>query len=227
MYYLYLDESGELGRKPGSSRYFVITILCTDRPKALAKRVKKEKGRLYGGGWPKDVEIKGTTLWGAEHIPGIPPAIAARRGEILGNIIENILAGPVKVHYSVARKDRLSDHLLVAPYGITFNYLAGTLIIRGYREHYNGPLELIVDQRSKETHSKMKFDGYVETRLLADCDHAAGLTIRHEESHVVPGLQAVDFISWGLFRYYEHNDSTFKKLIEPAVGYCDRWYPGK
>jgi hypothetical protein len=88
-------------------------------------------------------------------------------------------------------------------------------------------LTITVDQRSKETHSKMKFNGYLETRLAADCDHSGALTISHAESHLVPGLQAVDFLSWGLFRHYEHGDSRYKEIITPIVGYKDDWYSWK
>ena len=47
MYHLYLDESGELGLKSGSSQFFVVTVLSTAHPKALAKRVRKEKASTY------------------------------------------------------------------------------------------------------------------------------------------------------------------------------------
>jgi hypothetical protein len=114
-----------------------------------------------------------------------------------------------------------------ADYGVAYNILCGTLLCRGYEKYYKGPLEIVVDQRSKETHSKMKFDGYLETRLIGDCSHTDPVTIRHEESSSVPGLQAVDFLSWGLFRHYEHKDSKFRKLIQPIVGYRDDWYSSK
>lgn len=224
---LYMDESGELGQKPGSSKFFLITILSTSHPKALRKRVKREKAKLYNAGWPKGVEIKGTTLWGADHIPQIPQAVAGKRLDSLRSIINSIVSGPVKVHYSIARKDRLTPHLRSAPYGVVFNFLACTLLVRAYPNFLRGPLDLTVDQRSKETGIKMKFDGYVETRLVTDCNHQDGLEISHKESHDNPGLQAADFMSWGLFRHFEHGDDQFAKLIVPAVGYVDAWYPGK
>jgi Protein of unknown function (DUF3800) len=72
MQYLFIDESGELGQKEGSSKFFLVAALCTENVKELEKRLWKEKAKLYNAGWPKGVEIKGTTLWGADHIPGIP-----------------------------------------------------------------------------------------------------------------------------------------------------------
>jgi len=227
VYHLFIDESGEFGTKPGSSRHFLIAALCTENPKALDKRVWKHKAILYNAGWPRSIEIKGTTLWGSDHNPRIPTAISSKRVEIIKDVISSICASSIKLHYSIARKERLTPRLLNAEYGIAYNYLSGCLLCRAYKAHYPGPLTLIVDQRSKETHTKNKFDGYIETRLFDECEHCTPISISHEESHNVLGLQAVDFLSWGLFRHYEHNDSQFQKIIAPSVGYKDDWYSGK
>lgn len=226
MFHLYIDESGEFGTAAGSSRHVVIAVLCTETPKALDKRIWRNKARLYGQGWPKHIEIKGTTLWGADHIPGIPQQIADRRVDILKGFINDICASPIKLHYCIANKAHLSRGILNAEYGIAYNYFCGTLLCRSYKQ-FAGPITMVVDQRSKETHHKLKFDGYIETRFITECDHSEPLSIEHAESHDVPGLQAVDFLSWGLFRHYEHRDSTFRDLIRPAVGYRDDWYSWK
>ncbi|MBM7485931.1 MULTISPECIES: DUF3800 domain-containing protein [Bradyrhizobium] len=227
MHYLFIDESGELGLHERSSEFFLIAALCTENLKALEKRVWKEKAKLINDGWPKDVEIKGTSIWGSPHNPRIPEKISAKREDIIGEILQSICAGPNKVHYSIAKKKHLSSHIMKAEYGIAYNFLCGTLLCRAYAKHFAGPLEIVVDQRSKETHSKMKFDGYVETRLVGDCCHELDLTISHAESHDVPGLQAVDFLSWALFRRYESGESKFSDLLKNNVGYCDDWYSTK
>jgi hypothetical protein len=226
MHYIFIDESGEMGKAAGSSAFFLITALCTPDLKALEKRIWKEKAKLYNAGWPKNIEIKGTTLWGADHNPRIPKAIADRRLVIIDEIINSICASTCKIHYSIAHKKHLSSSIMNAEYGVAYNYLCGTLLCRSYK-HFAGPLTVVVDQRSKETHSKLKFDGYVETRLVGDCGHSDELNISHEESHDVLGLQAVDFISWALFRKYERKDDKYQKMIAPIVGYRDDWYSWK
>jgi hypothetical protein len=225
-HHIFVDESGELGRAAGSSAFFLIAALCTPNLKALEKRIWKEKAKLYNDGWPNSVEIKGTTIWGADHIPGIPKKIYDRRLQILEDIIKSICASTCKIHYSIAQKKYLSDSIMNAEYGIAYNFLCGTLLCRAYK-HFAGHLKITVDQRSKETHSKMKFDGYLETRLVSDCNHGHDLEIEHAESHDVLGLQAVDFISWGLFRKYQRKDDTYQKMIAPIVGYRDDWYSSK
>lgn len=227
MHHLFIDESGELGTNVGSSEFFLITALCTESPKALEKRIWKEKAKLINDGWPKDIEIKGTSLWSSPHNPRIPEKISAKRESIMCEIIQSICAGPNKVHYSIAKKKHLSRHIMQAEYGIAYNWLCGMLLCRAYPNHFAGPLSIVVDQRSKETHTKNKFDGYLETRLVGDCAHEADLFISHAESHDVPGLQAVDFLSWGLFRKYEKGQPKFADLIKANVGYCDDWYSYK
>lgn len=226
-YTLFLDESGELGFSEGSSKFFLITVLNTDEPKKMKNRLRKQKTKLHDAGWPVDLEIKGTTLFSSPGNPRVPRSISDRKDEWLDQIIERVLDGAVSVHYSIVNKSRMSEHLRRAPYGIAYNYFAGKLLTRAYAEHFAGPLVLIADQRSKEQHDKMTFGMYVRTQLIAECEHIGMFEVRHEESHDILGLQAVDIISWGLFRYFEHNDRRYKTIIDPSVGYCDRWYPGK
>lgn len=227
MYTLYLDESGELGTKAGSSDYFQIAIISTDVPKSLKNRMRKEKDRLYKRGWPRDLEIKGTNLFQSHRNPNVPAEISENRIATIERIIRRILNGSIFIHYSIARKSRLAPHILQAPYGIAYNYLAGKLLTRAYPDYFAGQLHLLIDQRTKETHDKLTFDGYIQTVMVSECHHIGRFDIQHRESHEVLGIQAVDFISWGLFRYFEHDDPTYKAIIDPSVGYCDRWYPGK
>jgi hypothetical protein len=166
-------------------------------------------------------------LFGSHRNKVIPDNVSKNRIQHLEKIISRILAGDVKVHYSIVRKSHIAAHLKAAPYGIAYNYYAGTLLVRAYPGHFAGPFDLTVDQRSKETHHQLPFDGYIQTRIITDCSHQGDFIIKHKESHEVIGLQAVDLVCWGLFRYYEHGDDTFKAIIDKSIGYRDDWYSGK
>ncbi len=225
---LYIDESGELGSKPGSSDHLIIAVLSTESPKGLNKKLKKYKAKLYNDGWPQDIEIKGVNVWGSPHNPRIPKIISDNRESVLNDILSEICASPISISYTVANKSKLTDRLRKADYGIAYNFFCGTLLCRAATKGcFSGNLDVTVDQRSKETHSKMKFDGYIETRLFTDCDVCENLSIKHCESDKVLGLQAVDFLSWSLFRHYEHRDSQFRNLIHHRIDYRDDWYSGK
>ncbi|MCR4376531.1 MAG: DUF3800 domain-containing protein [Rhodospirillales bacterium] len=224
--FIYIDESGEFGTADRSSNFMLIAALATQYPKSLKKRVWKVKAQLISQGWPKDIEIKGTSLWSSKHNPRIPEAISKKREYWVTEMLNAITHAPVQVFYGVAKKSNVSDHIMNAPYGIAYNWLAGKMLVRSY-PLYKGSLNITVDQRSKETHHKMKFDGYIETQLYTECGHNEDLSITHAESHDEFGLQAVDFISWSLFRHFEHNDDQFCAPIEKVVRFVDDWYSKK
>jgi hypothetical protein len=55
--------------------------------------------------------------------------------------------------------------------------------------------------------------------------------IRQEDSTSIKELQAVDFIAWGLYQKYEHNDVSFYKMIssliiEEEIVSKQSWYEG-
>lgn len=224
MHHLFLDESGEFGFSRGSSAFLLITVISTRDSKRLKNAIKRRKKRLYDAGWPRNIEIKGTTLWGCANQPGVPQKIVQDRDLWLNRFINGALTEGVSAHYSIIRKSRLGANLRNAPYGIAYNYFAGTLLCRAYATHFGSPLTLIADQRNKESHDKLYFSNYIKTRLITECQHNGVCDVHHMESHDVVGLQAVDFISWGLFRHYEHGDGRFRGLIQPRIGYRDNWY---
>lgn len=58
MKYIYIDESGDLGDKYSSSKYFVIGAIIVDNPKYL-NRIIKEARKNYNNIIGRDLEVKG------------------------------------------------------------------------------------------------------------------------------------------------------------------------
>ncbi len=220
----FLDESGELGFSQNSCRHFLIAIIEAHDSKRLKNVLRKEKKKLHDLGWPREIEIKGTSLFGSHRNSLIPTAISANRHGHIEQIISRILSTGIVPSFIAVKKDRLTQNLKNAPYGIAYNYFTAKLFCQIIAGCTGDDLRLIVDQRNKETHAHMPFNGYLETRVIGDCSHSAAFQIRHEDSSLWLGLQAVDFISWGLFRYFEHNDDTFAKLIYPVCNVTDHFY---
>lgn len=224
MKYLFLDESGELGFSTGSSKFMLIALLEVDDIKKLKKTMRTEKKRLYDLGWPRTTEIKGTSLFGSHRNNNVPKQISNDKVTHIERILAKILNSCSAVHYAVIRKSAITLNLRKAPYGIAYNYFAGNVLCKIHGGRIREDITLIVDQRNKETHQHMPFDGYLQTRLIGDCQHEYAFNIKHEESHAWHGLQAVDFISWGLFRFYEHDDKRFKQIIDYKIVIRDSWY---
>ena len=58
MNYIYIDESGDLGDKYSSSKYFVLAAIVVNNPKNL-NRIIKETKRKYSDIIGRDLEVKG------------------------------------------------------------------------------------------------------------------------------------------------------------------------
>ena len=68
MSYIYIDESGDLGTKKGSSKYFVIAAIKVEDSKKLDKIIKKTRrnfkkkmltsNEIKGGNLPYELKIK-------------------------------------------------------------------------------------------------------------------------------------------------------------------------
>ena len=68
MSYIYIDESGDLGTKKGSSKYFIIAAIKVENSKRLDKIIKKNRrdfkkelltsNEIKGGNLPYDLKIK-------------------------------------------------------------------------------------------------------------------------------------------------------------------------
>lgn len=224
MQYLFLDESGELGFSQNSSSHFLLTMLQTDAPKQLKNAVRRQKKALHDAGWPRELEIKGTSLNGCHRINGIPHQIGEKRRDYISGFIRAIVRANVTIHYAIVNKSRITENLRQAPYGIAYNYYSGNLLCKIHNKSIHEPIKFIVDKRNKETHNNMPFTGYIQTKIISECNHTHGFDIKHEDSRDWLGLQAVDLICWSIFRHYEHKDSEFLNLIAPHIGVRDSWY---
>ncbi len=223
MQFFFLDESGVLGLSEKTSQYFVLTILQTKELNRLKNALRRQKKIFHDLGWPKDEEIKGTTLHGCQHIAGVSDKLLTERRTYIKNFIQEIINAGITVHYTVVNRLRITDNLRAAPYGVAYNYFSGKLLSAIHAGKIREPISLVVDQRHTSPQNGVPFTSYVQTRIITECDHRHAFTVRHEDSREWLGLQAADMISWGLFRHYEHGDSAFRKLITPRLGVRCAW----
>ncbi len=168
--YIYCDVSGETSFSDisGYKHFSICTLTVNEsKQKKLVNTMCRKKAHLYDFGWPKDIEIKATTLHSLKYNRKIPDRL---KRSINGNIyIENILISIIKtckprIDSITICKDGFKDNAFRnAPYGIVYNYFAGKIIVPlGVTL---GDTILTVDQRNKELHKQKHFDGYIETKI--------------------------------------------------------------
>lgn len=231
-YFIYCDESGESSfSKDSVYDYFSICTLTIgeDRKNKIKNTMKRKMAKLYTLGWPKEMEIKASTLHGLNFKKNISQDIKDNINE--DEFIKEILFSlknscAPRIDYIILRKDGLQDpSFRNAPYGIAYNFFAGKIlipIILEYRDCF-----LTIDKRNKEMHAQRHFDGYIETKARGDAFENKidiNLEIKHDESQVNYGLQAVDFFSWSIYRKIENNDLRFFKIFEDLIHLKEEWY---
>ena len=213
MWFLYLDESGDLGfdfvnKKP--SKFFTITILAIsgiDKNRTLINCVKhtisrklhRKKGNAELKGSKTSLEIK---KYFYEQCKDIKFGIYA------------LTLNKRRLYEKLSRdKERV------------YNYIARLVMDKIPFEKAITRVQLIVD-KSKSKPEVEEFNSYIMRALKGRLDPKVPLDIYHYLSHENAGLQAADIFCWGIFRKHEKKDSEWLEIFRQAkVRYEDLYLP--
>lgn len=208
MWFLYLDESGDLGfdfvnKKP--SKYFTVTVVAVGdirRNAMLLKAVRKTLRRKLN---PKRkrkrivVELKGskTTLEVKKYF---------------FDQTKNIKFGI----YSVTLNKKKLYPKLTENKERVYNYVARLVFDKIPFEKALNRINLLID-KSKSRREIVEFNDYIIRQLQGRIEPKVPLDIEHKTSHEHLGIQMADLFCWGIFRKYEKNDlkcfSVFKEKV--------------
>lgn len=214
MWWLYLDESGDLGfdfvnKKP--SRFFTICIVATSqaatnmRFKDAVRRTLRRKLNPPGKRRRMVDELKGvnTTLaikqYAWRHVAdatfGIY-AVTLNKKRLYAKLTEN--------------KDRV------------YNFVARLVIDHLPFERADSPIQLVVD-RSKGASAIREFNDYIRQQLEGRIDPKLALDFMHEDSRTWPGLQWSDLFAWGIRQKYEYRNTAWFDLFKDKVRYDEQY----
>lgn len=221
---IFQDESGCLGFQPGSSKFFIITLLCPDNSKHLGNIIRKFKGEILQSGWPKNIEIKANHLHMARHDNRIPCEYKYKStpDAPIMRILKWMASTSIEVDAIIIKKDKINDGLRTLPYGVLYNYFSKNVLVERITKYDD--VILFIDRTSKQTHKMKRFDDYIYTEALLAKGHDFNFEIKHEDSNVITGISAVDFISWGLSRKHEFNDPSFWQLFKHKIVTYKRYF---
>ncbi len=207
MWFLYLDESGDLGfdfvnKQP--SKFFTVTILAVqgvDNNRKLINAVKKTIKRKLNADKPtRSVkELKGSST--TAHVKKYFYSSARDIPFALFSISLN--------------KKRVFERLTKEKSRV-YNYVARLVLEKIKFENAKVRIELIVD-KSKGKYEIQEFNQYVIRQLEARIDPKVPLEIQHRDSLENKALQAVDMYCWGFFQKYEHANMEWVTLFGPKV----------
>ena len=195
MAYIFLDESGDLGFKKSSSKWFVFTIAITSDPRSLERAVKKVWRPLR-----KKYKTQGELH--AYRANDITRTRLLRRLHELNDL--HVLCVVLKKKKVYVDLQNQKNYL--------YNYTANILLDR---LHSNGtlkndePIHLFVDRKDTKKTLRENFTQYL-TSEMANRGRKHFVVSLHT-SHENKSLQAVDFISWAIFRKYELGILSFMR----------------
>lgn len=204
MVYIFVDESGDLGfdfSKKKTSKFFVITFLFTESKRPIEKVVKKIHSQLQSN-YRKNK--------GVLHATKEKPLTRKRFLKKLAEkdcYVMTIYLNKRKVY------TRLQDEKAVL-YNYVVNILLDRIftakILRDYKK-----LELVASKKETNKFLNENFTNYLNSQ--AKNRHQIELSITIKTPSEEKSLQAVDFISWSIFRKYEYGDESYYEIIKNKI----------
>lgn len=201
MWYLYLDESGDLGfdfitKKP--SKYFTVTVVLLrsqQANRALQKAVAVTLRRKLKG----VNELKGSKLqfsykqYFYKHAKDVPFEI-----------------------YSVTiNKRRVYDYIYQNQERL-YNYVARLVLDSIPFEQARGQVTIVFD-RCKSKPQIAAFNKYLATQLQGRIDPKVPLDMEHLLSHDSKNLQACDLFCNGIFAAHERKELGWRSLFNTKI----------
>ena len=216
MWYLYLDESGDLGfdfvnKKP--SKFFTVTILalsCVENNRKLIKAVKNTLRRK--------LNPKGKTKRIVKELKGSNTSFSVK--QYFYKQVKEVKFG---VYSITLNKKRVYDRLIKNKSRV-YNFIARQVLDRiPFEKNSKNRVELILD-KSMSKPEIADFNSYIRKQLEARLNPKVPLNINHRKSHEVVGLQAVDMFCWGIFQKYERNKVDWYDLFSKNKVKFDQQY---
>jgi hypothetical protein len=206
MWWLYLDESGDLGfdfvnKKP--SRYFTITILATshlETNNAMKRAVKRTlKNKLNHNSQRNEIELKGSST----------------TFEIKEYALRQLKNPTFGIYALTLNKKRLYTQLMENKNHV-YNYIARLVTDRIPFEQADGQVQLVID-KSKGKKQCWEFNEYIRSQLEGRLALDVKVDFLHDSSEKWPGLQWADLFAWGIFQKHERKNCQWYDLFKDYI----------
>jgi hypothetical protein len=205
MSYIFLDESGDLGfnfKKQKTSRFFIITFLFIPRDKRpIEKVVRKTLAELK-----KRHKRRIGVLHAYQEKPVTRQRLLQRLAEQDCSCMAIYLNR--KRVYTKLQNEKI----------VLYNYITNILLDRIFTKGMvstNKPIHLIASRRETNRFFNENFRTYLHNQISGN--HKAKIDVKIATPAKEKALQAVDFMSWSLFRKYEHNDESYYQIIKDII----------
>lgn len=215
MWYLYLDESGDLGfdfvnKKP--SKFFTVAILAIrgiDNNRKISKAVKVVLRRKLN---PKSKRKRIV-----EELKGEATSLEIKKYfykqvEDVKFAVYSITLNKLRVYEELARnKSRV------------YNFIARQVFDRIPFEKADGNRIILTLDKCKGKKGIREFNEYIIKQLEGRITPIIPFDIYHEDSKKIGGLQAVDMFVWGVHRKYENKDMEWYGIFNKKIALDEQY----
>lgn len=204
MSYIFLDESGDLGfnfNKKKTSKFFVVTLLFINNKRPIEKIIKN-----IHRGLRKKYKMRD----GMIHACKEEPITCAR-------VCRKISEKNCKVMSIYLNKNKVFTKLQNEK-AILYNYVINILLDRIFTKRIvdkNNPVILIASRRETNKFLNLNFVNYLKNQTLNN--HKLNIAIKIKTPFEEKALQAVDVLSWAIFRKYEYGDDDYYNIIKNII----------
>jgi len=201
MAYIFLDESGDLGFKPRSSKWFIFTIVLTNDHKKIEKVIKNIRKGLK-----KKYKLKELHAYHADNTT--KHRMLKKLSELDDLKVLCIILNKKKVYVDLQNQ---KNHL--------YNFTANILLDRLHNKNIikiDEPVSLYIDKKDTNKFIRENFEKYLKDNLIKRGNNGK-IEIKIKASHTEKCLQAVDFVSWAIFRKYEKGDYEYYEDIKGKI----------
>lgn len=215
MWYLYLDESGDLGfdfvnKKP--SKFFTVTILALSSRDANCQLIKSVKmtlrRKLNNNKHQKRI---------AQELKGTGTTINIKKYFFKKS--RNIKFGI----YSITLNKKKVFEKLAKDKSRVYNYIARQVLDKiPFEKNHNNRVELILD-KSMAKPEITEFNSYIRRQLEGRLSPNIPLDIYHWLSHENYGLQAADLFCWGIFQKYERQNYEWYNVFDEKIRFDEQF----
>lgn len=216
MWYLYLDESGDLGfdfvnKKP--SKFFTVAILAlrgVENNRKLTKAVKITLRRKLN---PRSKRKRIVEELKGEQTDLNIKKYFYKQVEDIKFALYSVTLNKLRVYERLTRdKSRV------------YNFIARQVFDRIPFEKANNTRIILTIDKSKSKKGIKEFNKYIIRQLEGRIEPNIPLDIYHEDSKKIGGLQTVDMFVWGIHRKYELNDQNWHKIFKKKKIALDEQY---
>lgn len=204
MAYIFLDESGDLGfdfSKKRTTQFFVVTLLLVENKRPIEKCVRKIHSQLRG---------KYKKVSNALH--------ACREDDVTRQRLLRCLAQKnCSIMTIYLNKKRVYTHLQDEK-AVLYNYVANILLDRVFTKKLvsvSGGITLIASKRETNRFLNENFKSYLNQQARSNHDQKLSVEIKTPAEE--KALQAVDCVSWAIFRKLEYQDDSFYNTIRARI----------